>query len=167
VGIDSSPGRGAAFKIFLPQASEIAIAPVPDLNDRKSSMGSGTILLVEDEEALRDLTAEQLSDSGFKVLSARDGIHALDVARSYDDTIHLLLTDVMMPKLGGPALARYISHLRPETRILFMTGHAELDAVVQGGLPEGAESLQKPFARDTLLKRVRQLIDTVQVPVSN
>lgn len=167
VGIDSQPGGGATFKIFLPQAPEIAVTPVPDLNDRKSSAGTGTILLVEDEEALRSLIAEQLGDSGFKVLSARDGIHALEVARSYDAPIHLLLTDVMMPKLSGPSLARFISHLRPETRILFMTGHAELDAGVHGGLPEGAESLQKPFSRDALIKRVRQLMDTVQVPVSS
>jgi len=167
VGIDSEPGRGATFKIFLPQAQETGVAPAPDVTDEKSSTGTGTILLVEDEEALLNLTADFLADSGYRILSARDGFQALEIARSFDGPIHLLLTDVMMPKMGGPALARKISQLQPETRILFMTGHAQRGTALQASLPPGAESLQKPFSRDALIRQVRQVLDAAPVQVSD
>ncbi len=130
-------------------------------------MGTGTILLVEDEEALLNLAADLLADSGYTVLSAHDGVQALEIARSFDKPIHLLLTDVMMPRLGGRALAEKISQLRPETHILFMTGHAERDAASQATLPPGAESLQKPFGRDALIGRVRQALDPAPALVSD
>ena len=117
------------------------------------------ILLVDDEEPLRNLTADVLTESGYTVLSARDGIQALEIARSYKETIHLLLTDLAMPRLGGPALARYMAHLRPETRVLFMTGHAERETTSQQALPTGIEALQKPFNKDILVRRVRQALD--------
>jgi two-component system, cell cycle sensor histidine kinase and response regulator CckA len=167
VGIDSQPGRGATFKIFLPQAQETAVPSLPEIIDSKSSTRSGTILLAEDEEGLLNLTADLLADSGYKVLSARDGIQALEIAQSFDGPIHLLLTDVMMPKMGGPALARKISQLRPETRILFVTGHADRGLASQATLPTGAESLQKPFSRDALLRHVRQVLETAPVQVAD
>ena len=167
VGIDSAPGKGATFKIFLPQAQETPIATAPDVIASKGLKGTGTILLVEDEEALLSLTADLLADSGYTVLSARDGVQAFEMARSFDQPIHLLLTDIMMPKLGGPALARKISKLRPETRILFMTGHADRGPALQDGLPAGAETLQKPFSRDVLIRHVRQVLETAPVLVSD
>jgi two-component system cell cycle sensor histidine kinase/response regulator CckA len=165
VGIDSRPGRGSTFKIFLPQAKESAEAAPPDITDTKSSTETGTILLVEDEEALLLLTAGLLAECGYTVLSARDGIQALEIARSFDEPIDLLLTDVVMPKLGGPALARSIAHLRPETRILFMTGYEERGPGSRGILPAGTESLQKPFSREVLIHRVRQVLDAAPVQV--
>jgi PAS domain S-box-containing protein len=165
VGIDSRPGRGSTFKIFLPQAKESAEAAPPDITDTKSSTETGTILLVEDEEALLLLTAGLLAECGYTVLSARDGIQALEIARSFDEPIDLLLTDVVMPKLGGPALARSIAHLRPETRILFMTGYEERGPGSRGILPAGIESLQKPFSREVLIHRVRQVLDAAPVQV--
>jgi PAS domain S-box-containing protein len=167
VGIDSAPGKGSTFKVFLPQEQEAPVASAPEVIETKRSMASGTILVVDDEEALLSLTADVLADSGYKVLSARNGIEALVLVRSCKEPIDLLLTDVMMPKLGGPALARKISRLRPDTRILFMTGHAEQGPGSQSALPPGADSLQKPFGRDALIRRVRLLLDTHSVEVSS
>jgi two-component system, cell cycle sensor histidine kinase and response regulator CckA len=158
VGIESEPRNGAIFKIFLPQALDATFVSSHDIEAIRSK-GSGTILLVEDEEALLNLTAEILSDSGYKVLTASDGFHALEMARSLDEPIDILLTDVMMPRLSGPAMARSISSLRPETRILFMTGHAGSGSGSQGTLPPGAESIQKPFSRDALIRRIWQVLD--------
>jgi PAS domain S-box-containing protein len=167
VGIDSQPGKGATLKIFLPQTQETVVASTPDVMDTNSPTGTGTILLAEDEEALLNLTADTLTDFGYRVLTARDGMQALDMTRSFDEPIHLLLTDVRMPKLSGPALARKFSQLRPDTRILFMTGHAERGSASQATLPPGAESLQKPFCRDTLIRRVRQVLEATTVQTSD
>jgi DNA-binding NtrC family response regulator len=131
------------------------------------STRAGTILLVEDEEALLNLTADILTDCGYKVLTAGDGAQALKMARSLDEPIHLLLTDVKMPKLGGAALARNISSLRPETRILFMTGHAERGSGSEGTLPPCAESIQKPFSRDVLVRQVRQILEIASMQISD
>jgi CheY-like chemotaxis protein len=166
VGIESSPGNGASFKIFLPQAMEPSFASTPD-NQMMRSTRAGTILLVEDEEALLNLTADILTDCGYKVLTAGDGAQALKMARSLDEPIHLLLTDVKMPKLGGAALARNISSLRPETRILFMTGHAERGSGSEGTLPPCAESIQKPFSRDVLVRQVRQILEIASMQISD
>ena len=165
--VDSEPGKGSTFKIFLPQTQESPVAPVPDETAAKGSMGTGTILLVEDEEALLTLTAERLTESGYTVLQARDGEHALELERSFKGSIHLLLTDVMMPKMGGVALARSMSKLRPGIRIAFMTGHAQREASFREALRSGAESIQKPFSFERLLHLVRQSLDAAQMQVQD
>ncbi len=165
--VDSEPGKGATFKIFLPQTQESAVAPAADENAAKGSKGTGTILLVEDEEALLNLTAERLTECGYTVLPARDGIHALEIARSYHESIHLLLTDIMMPRMGGLALARSMSQLRPGIHIVFMTGHAEQEASFREALRSGAESIQKPFSHERLIRLVRQALDMAQIQVQD
>ena len=165
--VDSEPGKGSTFKIFLPQTHESAVAPAPDETLTKESMGTGTILLVEDEEALLNLTAERLTECGYTVLPARDGTHALELERSFNGSIHLLLTDIMMPRMGGLALARFMSKLRPGIRILFMTGHAEREASFREALRSGAESIQKPFSHEGLIRLVRQALDTAPVHVQD
>jgi two-component system cell cycle sensor histidine kinase/response regulator CckA len=161
--VDSEPGNGSTFKIFLPQTQEVAVAPAPEEIAVKGSMGTGTILLVEDEEALLNLTAGRLTECGYTVLPAHDGIHALEIARSFNGTINLLLTDIMMPRMGGLALARSMSELRPGIRVVFMTGHAEREASYREALRSGAESIQKPFTHERLLRLVRQALDTAQM----
>jgi two-component system, cell cycle sensor histidine kinase and response regulator CckA len=163
VTVDSEPGKGSTFKIFLPQTQECAVLPALDESPATGSMGTGTIMLVEDEEALLKLTAERLTERGYTVLPARDGIQALEIARSFSDPIHLLLTDVMMPRMGGLALARSMSELRPGIRIMFMTGHAEREASYREAIRSGAESIQKPFSHEQLIRLVRQMLDTVQM----
>jgi len=161
--VDSEPGKGSTFKIFLPQTHESAVAPVRDETAAKGSMGTGTILLVEDEEALLNLTAERLTECGYKVLTARDGMHALEIERSFHGSIHLLLTDIMMPKMGGLTLARSISKSRPGIRIAFMTGNAEREASFREALRSGAELIQKPFSHEGLIRLVRQALDAPQI----
>jgi len=163
--VDSEPGEGSTFKIFLPQTQESAVTPVPNESAAKGSTGAGTILLVEDEEALLNLAAERLTECGYTVLPARDGIHALEVARSFHGTIHLLLTDIMMPRLGGLSLARSLSELRPGIRVVFMTGHAERDTSYWEALRSGAESIQKPFSREQLVRLIRHTLDAPHVQV--
>jgi two-component system cell cycle sensor histidine kinase/response regulator CckA len=165
VVVDSEPGKGSTFKIFLPQTQESALTPVPDHSATKGSRGAATILLVEDEEALLNLAAERLTECGYTVLPARDGIHALEVARSFPGSIDLLLTDIMMPKMGGLSLARSMSELRPGIRIVFMTGHAERDASYREALRSGAESIQKPFSHEQLIRLIRHTLDIPHVQV--
>jgi two-component system, cell cycle sensor histidine kinase and response regulator CckA len=163
--VDSEPGKGSTFKIFLPQTQEFAVAPAHEEPPTKGAAGTGTILLVEDEEALLTLATERLTQCGYTVLEARDGIQALEIARSFNGSIDLLLTDVVMPRLGGLALARTLSELRPGIRVAFMTGHAECKTSYSEGLHSTAESIQKPFTRDQLLCFVRQALDTACVHV--
>lgn len=165
--VDSEPGKGSTFKIFLPQTQESAVAPAPHETAVKASMGTGTILLVEDEEALLNLTAERLTECGYTVLPARDGIHALEIARSCNEPIHLLLTDIMMPRMGGLALARALSELRPGIRVVFMTGHAEREASYREAIRSGAVSIQKPFSYEQLIRLVRQMLDAAQMQVQD
>jgi two-component system cell cycle sensor histidine kinase/response regulator CckA len=165
VVVDSEPGKGATFKIFLPQTQESKVAPAPRETSAKGAMGTGTILLAEDEEALLNLTAERLTECGYTVLPARDGIHALEIARSCNQPIHLLLTDIMMPRMGGLTLARAMSELRPGIRVVFMTGHAEREASYREAIRSGAESIQKPFSHEQLIRLVRQMLDAAQMQV--
>src|SRR4029077_16843750 len=97
------------------------------------------------------LTAEPLKECGYSVLPARDGIHALEIARSFQGPIHLLLTDIMMPRMGGLALARSMSELRSGIRIVFMTGHAERGDIYREALRSGAESFQKPSTSEGMI----------------
>jgi two-component system, cell cycle sensor histidine kinase and response regulator CckA len=158
--VESEPGKGSTFKIFLPQTHESNVAHIPDKVSAEISTGTGTILLVDDEEALLSLTAERLTGCGYTVLPARDGLHALETARSYNGPIHLLLTDIMMPRMGGLALARAMSELRPGIRVVLMTGHAEREGSYREALRSGAESIQKPFSHEQLLRLVAQMLDT-------
>lgn len=162
VFVDSDPGKGTTFKIFLPQTRESALPSAPEESTEKESTGTGTILLVEDEEALLNLTAERLKQCGYTVLSAQDGMHALELERSFDGPIHLLLTDVMMPRMGGLALARSMFKSRPGIRVAFMTGHAEREASFREMLRCGAESIQKPFSHEQLIRMVQRALDVVQ-----
>jgi signal transduction histidine kinase/ActR/RegA family two-component response regulator len=165
--VDSEPCKGTTFKIFLPQTQESALASAPDETATKGLMGTGTILLVEDEEALLNLTAERLTECGYTVLPARDGMHALELERSFSGPIDLLLTDVMMPRMGGLSLARSLSKLRPGIRVAFMTGHAERESSFREMLRSGAESIQKPFSHEQLIRLVQQALETNQMQVQD
>ena len=161
--VDSEPGHGATFKIFLPQTQENAVEIAPEEITTKASTSTGTILVAEDEEALLNITAERLTESGYNILTARDGLHALEIARSFNGRIHLLVTDIMMPRMGGLALARNLAELRPGIRVVFMTGHADREASYREALRSGADSIQKPFSHDQLIRLVRQALETAQM----
>ena len=163
VGVHSELGNGSMFKIYFPKVEEEPRATKQDSCENKSSTGTETVLLVENEEALLELTCVVLSQSGYNVLSARDGIEAIEIARSFDGSIHLLLTDIVMPKLNGPSLARHVSLLHPGIRVLFMSGHSDPDVTLGENVPPDSECLQKPFQRDALIRKVRQTLDLAEV----
>jgi two-component system cell cycle sensor histidine kinase/response regulator CckA len=165
VGVHSEPGKGSTFKIYLPQVDGQSGTNNEDPSASAISAGTETVLVVENEDALLELTSDVLARSGYKVLSARDGNEAIEIARSFDGPIHLLMTDIVMSKLNGPALARHVTVLHPGIRVLFMTGHAEPDALLHENIPSNNECLQKPFHRDALIRKVRQTLDLAELQV--
>jgi len=123
------------------------------------AQGTETILLVEDDETVRDLIHEVLQSYGYQVLVAADGVAALSVCERFPQTIDLLLTDVVMPRMSGRELANRLAALRPEMKVLFMSGHTG-DAIVHHGvLDANTPFIQKPFATDALARKVRDVLD--------
>ncbi|MDQ6893664.1 MAG: PAS domain S-box protein [Acidobacteriota bacterium] len=156
IACDSEPGQGTRFQIYLPRSFERAEeGNAGQGGDRDSLRGSETVLLVEDEDGVRLLSRRLLEAHGYHVLEASGGEQALEFAARYPDPIHLLLTDVVMPVMSGPEVARQIQGLRPKIKILFMTGYS--DSTVTGLAPD-APLLQKPFTPDALAHRVRETL---------
>jgi PAS domain S-box-containing protein len=157
IEVYSEPGHGTTFKIYLPRVQAMA-APSPPLSAGGCG-GSETILLVEDDEMVRTLTCELLQEHGYTVLEARDGGDALDISQRYHGPIHLLLTDVIMPRMGGRDLAARLVPRRPQMRVLYMSGYTA-DAVVHHGmLDERVAFLPKPITTSVLLPKVRAVLD--------
>ena len=158
ISVHSEPGRGSSFKIYLPRiATPAGPAPAPP----KSGPGRGTetILVVEDEPAVLALSRRALEAQGYVVLAASDPSAAMRLFELHGGTIHLLLTDVVMPGLSGRDLADRLTARRPGMRVLYMSGYPG-DAVVQHGeLPSGSAFLQKPFSPDALARKVRDVLD--------
>jgi two-component system cell cycle sensor histidine kinase/response regulator CckA len=160
IWVDSEAGLGTAFRIYLPRVDR----PTQPLEYRDAvpdahPAGHETILLVEDEDAVRAVTRELLRRQGYEVLEAAEAGTALKIAMEFQGPIALLLTDVVMPGLSGRALAESLAEQRPDTRVLYMSGYTD-DAIVQHGVLEpGLHFLQKPFAPDMLAQRIRQVLD--------
>jgi two-component system cell cycle sensor histidine kinase/response regulator CckA len=162
IWVYSEPGQGTTIKVYLPRVDN-SPAPLPFENSStEARRGSETVLLVENAESLRTLAKEFLKSSGYAVLDAENGKEALRIACAFAGTIHLLLTDVIMPGMGGKQLAEQLTSLRPTARVLFMSGYSN-DGIVQSGiLTSEAPLLEKPFTREILLRRVRQVLDEVE-----
>ena len=158
IWVYSEESRGTTFKVYLPRvASPLTKGRPTRLSD--ISKGTETILVVEDAEPLRALTKEFLTACGYTVLDAANGDEAIQIAQSYAGTIDLLLTDVVMPRLGGKPLVEQMAQVRPHTRVLYMSGYPN-DGIVQAGiLANGVALLEKPFTRELLSDRVRQVLD--------
>ncbi len=162
VWVYSEPGKGTTFKIYLPRVSATgeAIAVQPAVAAAKAEPGHETILLVEDEANLRRLARQSLENQGYSVLEAADGAAAIQLSNAHPGPIHLLLTDVIMPGMNGRELALRISSLRPETKVLYMSGYTENAIGHNGTLDAGVNLLQKPFTLPALKAKVREVLDT-------
>ena len=121
--------------------------------------GTETLLIVENEAAIRNLLQMALQKNGYRVLTAESGREALDLINAHSGPIHLLITDVMMPDIDGPELVRRLSTLRPDTRTLFMSGYMDDALGEQGVLPSNVNFIQKPFSPRTIAQRVREILD--------
>jgi PAS domain S-box-containing protein len=159
--VDSKPGQGTTFEIYLPRVeAEKAPATAAKLLDLATvPKGSETILLVEDEVGIRELATDFLQGRGYVVLNAMDGNEALKIAEGHEDLIHLLVTDVVMPNVGGKELAQRLRQVRPQIRVLFMSGYPDHPALAGGDLGLQTTVLQKPFSLDALAHKVRSLLD--------
>ncbi len=158
IAVYSEPGQGTTFKIYLPRVDE----PVETTERRVTEEltgGSETILLVEDETAVRELVRRVLAERGYQVLPAADGREALQLVERYDGPIHLLLTDVVMPEMSGSQLAERLKAVHPDTRVIYMSGYTENAIVHHGVLAAGLAFLPKPSPTDVLVRKVRAILD--------
>jgi two-component system cell cycle sensor histidine kinase/response regulator CckA len=159
IWVYTEPGQGTTFKIYLPRVQEPA-EPWRTAQSRSAlPHGSETVLVVEDEAAVAKMLREILSRLGYTVLEAADGQKALELCGAHAKAIHILLTDVVMPGMAGPDLARAVRILRPETRIIFMSGYTDNSVLHQELLDPDAEFLQKPFTPEEVAQRIRSVLD--------
>ncbi len=159
----SEPGKGTSFDLYFPQVETPTGEAVAESAARKVSAsaisGTETILLVEDQEGIRELAREYLRQKGYTVLDAADGNEGLQVAAEYKNPIHLLLTDVVMPNVGGQELAKRLAQERGQVKVLFMSGYPD-HATWDADLPDdSAAVLQKPFTLESLARKIRALLD--------
>jgi two-component system cell cycle sensor histidine kinase/response regulator CckA len=160
VWVYSEPGRGTSFKIYLPRIEEEAYQPAKERQPQSKAVqrGSETVLLVEDEDGVRQLAREYLEASGYTVIEAADGHAALELAARTAGPIHLLMTDVVMPGVSGRELAERVEKLRPGIKVLYMSGYTDQAVVHHGILESDAVLLQKPFTLATLAEKLREIL---------
>jgi CheY-like chemotaxis protein len=157
VWVNSEKGRGTTFQVYLPRVLQTAEPLSSPAASNEAPSGSETILLAEDEKDVREIAREFLSLAGYKVLEARDGAAAMEIVRGYQGPIHLLITDMVMPKVGGRELAAQIAELRPEMKVIYMTGYTERSAASNGD-SQKAVMLTKPFTRLALARTVSKVL---------
>jgi PAS domain S-box-containing protein len=159
IEVQSEPGHGTTFAIYLPRLPELAPAPESGSGLRRLPQGHETVLLVEDEDGVRMLARLVLQTNGYTVLEARNGRDALTVAERHAGPIHLLVSDVVMPQMSGREVADRLRAVRPGLRVLYISGYAD-DAIVHHGVLEpGLAFLQKPFSPAVLVRKVREVLD--------
>jgi CheY-like chemotaxis protein len=159
IWVYSEPGRGSTFKVYLPRVTETAEAAAEPEAPGLPARGSETVLLVEDEDAVRQLVQELLESVGYEVLTAARPVEALRLAADYAGPLHLLVTDVVMPQMDGPELAQRLRTLRPDVRVLYVSGYSPGIVADRGVLEHGGTFLQKPFSAEALETKVRETLD--------
>jgi CheY-like chemotaxis protein len=158
IWVESAPGEGTTFEILLP------LVPAPEQvgeetkQELKAAHGSETVLVVDDEEGVREVAVMSLTAQGYRVLSAESGTQALELAAREGGPIHALVTDAAMPGMNGPTLARRLREASPQTRVLYMSGYAEDSAMRDDAERHGDAFLQKPFSLDALAQKLRTLL---------
>jgi CheY-like chemotaxis protein len=160
ISVHSELGKGTTFKVYLPRVEDpLHAASIKDVPDFTSGKGHETILLVEDEPAVRELTRMVLSERGYSVIEAQNPEDAVRLARKHGAEIHLLLTDVVMPGMSGHDLAKRLTAQHPNLRVLYMSGYTYNVFAENGTLEDGISFLQKPFTPKALAQRVREALD--------
>jgi two-component system cell cycle sensor histidine kinase/response regulator CckA len=154
----SEPGAGTTFYIYLPRVEESPEEMAPPKSQENEKGGCETVLLVEDEESVRELVRGTLAARGYKVLEAENGESGLRVAEAHGDGIDILITDVVMPGMGGRELAKRLLQIRPNLAVLYLSGYTEDTILHQGALGPGTAFLQKPFTLQNLARKVREVL---------
>jgi PAS domain S-box-containing protein len=158
VWVYSEPGEGTVFRVYLPRVADAAPAPERPRPEKRRH-GTETLLVVEDEPAALELICEVLRAEGYVVLPAANGQDAVEMAARYPAPLHLLLTDVILPKLSGPVVAEHVRRLFPDIKVLFMSGYTDDRISHHGVLDAGVRLLQKPFTGQELLRRLGEVLD--------
>jgi len=164
ISVHSEPGSDTVFQIYLPRAPGTAEPAAPPVSPPAALRGSETILVVEDQEAVRKLVVAALKSFGYRVLEAAHGDDALLLAEKFAEPIHLMVTDVVMPRMTGRELAERLTPLRPEMKVLYMSGYAQDIIASRGQLAPGLFYIAKPFAPDSLAARVREALGPARPP---
>ena len=159
IWVYSEPGIGTTFKLYLPRVKEKAVAAPSPPRFEEQAPATETVLVVEDEEGVRQLTRMFLEQRGYRVLEARNGAEALEIAAAHAGTIHLLVTDMIMPGMRGRELAEELCTLRPQLKVLYVSGYTDGSIVESGELEPGSAFLEKPFSSDSLARKVRQVLN--------
>jgi len=161
IWVDSEVGHGTSIRICLPRAVAAAAssAETRRVSPIAAHRGSETLLVVEDEEAVRELLQEWLTGHGYRVLAASTGLEAIETSERYPGEIDVLIADVVMPQMGGPALTRRLLDERPDLKVIYVSGYADEALGDHRVLGAGAAFLQKPFTLDNLLRKVREVLD--------
>jgi nitrogen-specific signal transduction histidine kinase/CheY-like chemotaxis protein len=159
ISVQSKLGSGTTFRIYLPRVDEKIDLPKTAGASEQSHIGTETILLVEDEEMVRNLSRDMLQSCGYQVIEAKDGTEALALCRQPEIKFDLLITDVVMPKLSGRQLAEELAALRPGAKVLYMSGYTDDEVLRQGLSKIGGNFIQKPFAYHAFIQKVRELLD--------
>jgi two-component system cell cycle sensor histidine kinase/response regulator CckA len=159
VWVYSEPGLGTTFKIYLPRVQSLSSEVQITKPAERSPRGCETLLLVEDEVSVRQASRQFLTRSGYTVLEATDGEDALRASRKHPGPIHLMITDVVMPRMGGPRLAEKLAEERPDMKVLFVSGYAENTVLQHGKIDVTTRFLQKPFSSKALARKVREVLE--------
>jgi PAS domain S-box-containing protein len=159
--VESESGTGSTFEIFLPRVEGRASTPVADhgAGDDTKPAGTETVLLAEDDDDVRTLVSEMLTESGYTVLEARDGEEALAIVRAGTRPIDALVSDVVMPRMSGPKLARALREILPDVKVLFLSGYTDTERLESGTLGPTTGFLQKPVSVTTLVRKLRAVLD--------
>ena len=167
IWVDSAPGKGTSFQIYLPQHVGQLVVDAPITDSREKLRGSETILLVEDADPLRKLAQTFLEGGGFRVLSAENGEKALELATRFGGKFDLLLTDVVMPGMNGRVLAEQLFSRQPGMKVLYMSGYTDSFIAGHGVLDPNTHLLHKPFTEEVLIRKVREVLDGGKAPASS